>query len=120
AAGLVVREIFHAPGLLPGWSPPADRARGDDKADRARGDDKADRARGDDKADRARGDDGAAFVTEVRVDQHPDDSGRRGSSELAGPRGLSEVAAIVTEVRAQEVSARVLAKLSYRAEPEGV
>ena len=102
AAGLVVREIFHAPGLLPGWSPPADRARGDDKADRARGDD------------------GAAFVTEVRVDQHPDDSGRRGSSELAGPRGLSEVAAIVTEVRAQEVSARVLAKLSYRAEPEGV
>jgi RNA methyltransferase, TrmH family len=59
AAGLVVREIFHAPELLPGWGPPANSAR--------------------------------------RVET-----------------------AIVTEVPAQEVSARVLAKLSYRAEPEGV
>jgi RNA methyltransferase, TrmH family len=32
----------------------------------------------------------------------------------------SEVAAIVSEVHAQEVSVRVLAKLSYRTEPEGV
>jgi len=60
AAGLVLREIFHSPELLPNWNPPAASARRDGKA------------------------------------------------------------AIVTEVRAQEVSSRVLAKLSYRAEPEGV
>lgn len=60
AAGLVVREIYHAPEILPGWiSPP-------------------------------------------------------------GPVVGGELAAIVTEVRTEEVSPRVLAKLSYRSEPEGV
>jgi RNA methyltransferase, TrmH family len=86
AAGLVVREIFHAPELLPAWNPPAALAVRDKKA---------------------------AIVTEVRRGEHT----RKGTG---GPRGPSEVAAIVTEVRTEEVSARVLAKLSYRSEPEGL
>jgi TrmH family RNA methyltransferase len=94
AAGLVVREIFYAPDLLPAWTPQAAPGRRDETQD--------------EKADEK-----AAIVTDLRRAGHPANSDR-------GPARPSDAAAIVTEVRPQEVSTRVLAKLSYRAEPEGL
>jgi RNA methyltransferase, TrmH family len=90
AAGLVVREIFYAPNLLPAWSPPPGPGRRDETQDEK-----------------------AAIVTDLHLGEHSANSD-------GGPSGPSDAAAIVTEVHPQEVSARVLAKLSYRAEPEGL
>jgi TrmH family RNA methyltransferase len=90
AAGLVVREIFYAPDLLPAWSPPAATGRRDETQDEK-----------------------AGIVTDLRLGEHTANSDR-------GSSGPTDAAAIVTEVRPQEVSTRVLAKLSYRADPEGL